>query len=164
MHRLKTSVNREGESKGIWRIKCLRLWMSQSWFFLGFLSQNSLWKLSTFNGYKGIYSSVREECQKSFFYKIGHSSNSLSSGMSCEIELRVNCQARLSIFVLQCSSCCDPLASYMLRMCGILASRQSQVTHEIQYRESSECSLEFFTLFSHTTLTLFPPKYRVSNY
>ena len=75
MHRLKTIVNREGESKGIWRIKCLRLWMSQSWFFLGFLSQNSLWKLSTFNGYKGIYSRVREECEKSFFYKIGHSSN-----------------------------------------------------------------------------------------
>ena len=28
---------------------------------------NSLWKLSTFHGYKGIYSSVREECEKSFF-------------------------------------------------------------------------------------------------
>ena len=30
-----------------------RLWMSQSCFSLGFLSQNSLWKLSTFRGYKG---------------------------------------------------------------------------------------------------------------
>ena len=30
-----------------------RLWMSQSYFSLGFLSQYSLWKLSTFHGYKG---------------------------------------------------------------------------------------------------------------
>ena len=34
-------------------------------FSLGFFSQNSLWKLSTFRGYKGIYSSVYEECEKS---------------------------------------------------------------------------------------------------
>ena len=30
-----------------------RLWMNQSGFSLGFLSQNSLWKLSTIRGYKG---------------------------------------------------------------------------------------------------------------
>ena len=29
--------------------------MSQSCFSLGFLSQNSFWKLSTFRGYKGLY-------------------------------------------------------------------------------------------------------------
>ena len=29
------------------------LWMSQSYFSLGFLSQNSLWKLYSFRGYKG---------------------------------------------------------------------------------------------------------------
>ena len=49
--------------------------MSQSWFSLGFLSQNSLWKFSTFRGYKGIYSNVCEECERSFFYKTGHSSD-----------------------------------------------------------------------------------------
>ena len=32
----------KGESRGIWRIKCIRLWMNQSCFSLGFLSQNSL--------------------------------------------------------------------------------------------------------------------------
>ena len=32
-----------------------RLWMNQSCFSLAFLSQNSLWKLSTFRGYKGLY-------------------------------------------------------------------------------------------------------------
>ena len=50
--------------------------MSQSCFSLGFLSQNSLWKLSTFRGNKGIYSSVCVECEKSVFIKIGYSGNS----------------------------------------------------------------------------------------
>ena len=40
-------------------------------FSLGFLSQNSLWKLSTFYGYKVIYSSVYEECEKTVFIKQG---------------------------------------------------------------------------------------------
>ena len=34
-------------------------------FSLRFLSQNSLWKLSTFRGYKGIYSKVCMECKES---------------------------------------------------------------------------------------------------
>ena len=38
-------------------------------FSLGFLFQNSLQKLSTFCGYKGIYSGVYEECKKSVFPK-----------------------------------------------------------------------------------------------
>ena len=50
-----------------------RLWMSQYWFSLRFLSQNSPFKLSTFRGYKGIYSRVREECERSVFSKTGHS-------------------------------------------------------------------------------------------
>ena len=45
---------------------------------------NSHWELSTFRGYKGIYSRVCEECEKSFFYKIGCSGNSLATGTSCE--------------------------------------------------------------------------------
>ena len=36
-------------------------------FSQGFFSQNSLWKLFTFRGYKGIYSSVCEECEKLVF-------------------------------------------------------------------------------------------------
>ena len=42
------------------------------------LSQNSLWKLSTFRGYKGIYSGVYEECKKSCFNQTGYSGNSTS--------------------------------------------------------------------------------------
>ena len=33
-------------------------------FSLEFLSQNSLWKLSTFNGYKSIYSRVYKEYKR----------------------------------------------------------------------------------------------------
>ena len=36
-----------------------------------FLSQNFLWKLSTFRGYKDIYSRVYEECERSIFIKQG---------------------------------------------------------------------------------------------
>ena len=49
----------------------MRLWISQSYFSLGFLSQNSLSKLSTFRGYKGIYSRVYEECERLVFIKQG---------------------------------------------------------------------------------------------
>ena len=47
-------------------------------FSLGFFSQNSLWELSKFSGYKGIYSSVCEECEKSIFIQTGHSGDSTS--------------------------------------------------------------------------------------
>ena len=57
-------INGECKSKGIWRIKGRRLWMSQSCFFPEFLSLNSFWKLFTFCGYKGIYSRVYEECEE----------------------------------------------------------------------------------------------------
>ena len=62
-------VNGEGESRGIWRIKGWKLLMSQFCFSLRFLSQNSLWKLSTFCRYKGIYSKVYEECEESVITK-----------------------------------------------------------------------------------------------
>ena len=41
-----------------------------------FFSRVSLWKLSTFHGYKGIYNRVCKECEKAFFCKIGCSSDS----------------------------------------------------------------------------------------
>ena len=53
--------------KEFWRIKCIRLWMNQSCFSLRFLCQNSLLKLSTFRGYKGIYSRVWDEMWKVSF-------------------------------------------------------------------------------------------------
>ena len=89
-------VNGEGESRGIWRIKWWRLWMSQSYFSLGFLSQNSLWKLSTFRGYKGIYSSVCEKCEKSVFIQTGYAGDSALwvervASLSCKLTAWSDC-------------------------------------------------------------------------
>ena len=70
--------------------------MSQSCFSLRFLSPNSLWKLSTFRGYKGIYSSVCEGCEKAGFIQTGHSGDSASlleqvANLSCELTTWPNC-------------------------------------------------------------------------
>ena len=101
--------------------------MSQSWFSLGFLSQNSLWKLYTFCGYKGIYSRVCEECEKSFFCITGHSNNSVSwvglvTSLSRDLTAWLNCTFCHVVLQLLC----DPSAFYMLHMCGTLATCQSQ--------------------------------------
>ena len=60
--------------------------MNQSYFSLGFLSQNSLWKPFKFHGYKGIYNRVHEECEKTFFCKTGYYGDSLATGMSRKFE------------------------------------------------------------------------------
>lgn len=65
--------------------------MSQSCFSLGFFSQNSLQSLYTFCWYKGIYSRVREKCEKTFFCKIECSGDSLATRMSREITTRPDC-------------------------------------------------------------------------
>ena len=46
-------------------------------FFSRFLSQNSLWKLFTFREYKGIYSGICEECEKSVFIQTWHFGDSV---------------------------------------------------------------------------------------
>ena len=70
---------------------------------------------------------------------------------SCEWnESQVNCQARLSIFVLQCSNYRDSSASCMLHTCGILVSCRSQVTRKIQSRETSKCTHTPEFLHTHT--------------
>ena len=109
------------------------------WVNLGFLSQNSLWKFFTFRGYKSIYSRIREECEKSFFYKIRYSGDSLATGMSREIKSQNNWLVRISFF-----------------------------SHESLMRSSNEnlfeCSHTWILhILSHTILTWFPPKYKVSN-
>ena len=76
--------------------------MSQSYFSLEFLSQNSLWKLSTFRGYKGIYSGVYEECKKSVSTKQGILATRAHDWNESQFESRANCLARLE--VLSCSA------------------------------------------------------------
>ena len=139
--------------------------MSQSWFSLGFLSQNSLWKLSTFHGYKGIYNRVCEEYEKSFFCKIGGSGDSLTTGTSHEFQSRNNWLARLSFL----SYSAPAVMTLQLPACITRVELWRVISHQSLVSSSSENALDcthtwiLYTL-SHTTLTWFPPKYRVSNY
>ena len=116
-------VYRKGERREIWKIKGWRLWMSQSCFSLGFFSQNSLWKLSTFRGYKGIYSKVYEECEMLGFKQTRHSGDSasrLERVMSLSRELTAWPDWKLCPVVLQLAW---PFSSpCMLHTCAILAT------------------------------------------
>ena len=83
-----------------------RVRVEESCFSLGFLSQNSLWKLSTFRGYKGICSSVCEECEKLVFIQTGHSGDLVSRveqvvSLSHELTIWPNCT--FCLIVLQLS-------------------------------------------------------------
>ena len=101
--------------------------MSQSCFSLGFFPQNSLWKLSTFCGYKSIYSGVYEECKKSCFNQTGHfgdSASQLERVMSLSRELIAWLDWKFCLVVLQLawpfsSSACftrvPPLVTRQLR-------------------------------------------------
>ena len=125
--------------------------MSQSCFSLGFLSQNSLWKLSTFRGYKGIYSSVYEECEKSVFIQTGHSGDSV---------LRVEQVARLSHELTAWPDCIFCLVVFQLSwpFSSLHASHMchfsdlpvvSQLRNPVTRLLSMHTSWIFFTL-SHT--------------
>ena len=71
--------------------------MSQSYFSLGFLSQNSLWKLSTFRGYKGIYSRLCMECKELVTTKQGVLTTRARDWNESKFESRANCLARLKV-------------------------------------------------------------------
>ena len=114
--------------------------MSQSCFSLWFISQNSFWKFSTFHGYKGIYSRVCKECEKSFFCKTGSFGDSHMTGTSREFQSRNNWLARLSF--LSCSA--PAVMTLQLPACftRVLDSSESllQVNREFQSREAFLCT------------------------
>ena len=77
--------------------------MNQSCFTLGFLFQNSLWKLSFICGYEGYLYWSGEECETSgFLQNRGGSRLDLVTWLSCEIQSRDNCMA--SCPILSCSA------------------------------------------------------------
>ena len=139
--------NGEGKSRGIWRIKCIRLWMNQSFCSLGFISQNSLWKLSIFQGYKGIYSRVWEGMWKVIFSKTGCTGESLRTGMSREFQSPDNRVARLYflsdsdlvVLTLQLSAC----------FTRVMCSGESPLASQLQVASWLRTFDQFFTLF-HT--------------
>ena len=123
-------------------------------FFSRFLSQNSLWKLSTFCGYKGIYSSVCEECEKSVFIQTRHSSDSVS-----RVEWVTSLNREL-IAWLDCTFC-----PVVLQLSWPFSSLHAShvchfglVSHESVARSSCETPLiahilSFLHTPSHTTFT-----------
>ena len=132
---------------------CRWLWMNQSSCSLGFLSQNSLWKLSTFRGYKGIYSRVWVGMWKVIFSKIGCFRDSLATGASRKNH---SWNTRMPDYVLLS---CDVTASLTLQLPACF----SRVLH---FCESSTRELvatcfclhpldQIFKL-SHTSLTYDP--------
>ena len=76
--------------------------MNQSCFSLGFLSQNSLWKLSTFYGYKSLYTVGSERNVKSqFFLNRVVWRLDLATRLSCEFKPQAN--GLVSLGLLSCS-------------------------------------------------------------
>ena len=87
-------------------------------FSLGFLSQNSLWKLSLNRGYKGIYIVGWEGMWNVIFYQIG-CSDSLTSGLGWVASSSREQTAWLAWnFCLVVNSWCDASASGTLGMCA----------------------------------------------
>ena len=134
-------------------------------FSLGFLSQNSLWKLSLNCGYKGIYIVGWEGMWKVKFCQTG-CSGGLTSRLGWVASSRREQTAWPTWdFCPVVNSWRDALASGMLDMCASIW--QLAATSHPRDPTVNPC---FFThtwailhTLSHITLTWFPPKYRVTN-
>ena len=136
-----------------------RLWMNQSCFSLGFLSKKSLWKLSTFRGYKGLYIVGWERDVKSQFFpnRVVWRLN-LVTRLSREFKLRANGMASLGLLSCSATTGMTLQLPCMLHTCANFGSLPA----------TSLCNLAQSWAFLHTlsltTFTWFPPKYRVTNY
>ena len=120
-----------------------RLWMNQSCFTLRFLSQNSLWKLSFFRGYKVYLYWGENGMWRVRFFKIG-----LARGLT---ESRDNRTASCPIL-----SCSAP-TSVTLQLLACLAREQllAACSHESPTRSSRDSlfflhTLEHFFTLSHS--------------
>ena len=131
-----------------------RLCMNQSCFSLGFLSQNSLWKLSQNRGYKGIYIVGWEGMWKVSFSQTGCSGDLTSqlgwvassnreqmAWPAWDLCLVVQQLARLFSFW------------HAWHMCNFLVACKLRATRKIQSQVSASLHnlKQFFTL-SHTLL------------
>ena len=140
--------------------------MSPSCFSLRFFFQISLWKFSTFRVYKGIYSRVCEGCEKTFFCKTGCSGDSLATGMSRKITVRLDypflsCSTPV-VMTLQLPACLTRMAFWWVASHEPLARSNCKNPLECTYTWILHTWI--LHILSHTALTWFSPKYRVSNY
>ena len=143
-----------------------RLWMSQSCFSLGFLFQNSLWKLSTIYEYKGLYIVRWERNAKGQFFpnrivwRLG-----LATRLSQEFKPRANGLASLGLLSCIAITSMTLQLPCMLHMCASFGGLP--VASHLRVPAASLCILAqswtFHYTLSLTTLTWFPSKYRVTN-
>ena len=140
--------------------------MSQSCFFLGFLSQYSLWKLSIFCGYKGyLYCCENGMRRVRFFQNKAGWRLDLATWLSSEFKPWANRIAKLDF--LSCSALTGVTVHLvcMLHSCassgGLPVASQLRVPVASPYYFAQTWA--FLHTLSHTTLTWFPPKYRVTN-
>ena len=126
--------------------------MSQSCFSLGFLSQNSLWKLSTFHGYKGYLYWSENGMRRVSFSKTelaGDSASWLEWVASLSRELTEWPVWTFCLVVLQLAWWFSFSACFTHM--HLLAACKLRATREIQPRvPTSLHSLEHFFTLSHT--------------
>ena len=138
--------------------------MNQSYFTLGFLSQNSLWKLSFICGYKGyLYWGEKRMWNVRFFQNRGGSRLGLATWLSREIQLRDNrmpscpvlscsAPASMTVHLLACLARVLHLAAYSRESPWDPAARLCFLAH----------SWAFYTLSHSLPLQQNTPKYRVT--
>ena len=139
--------------------------MSQSCFSLGFLSQNILWKFSIFCGYKGYLYWSKKGMQK-----VSFSITEWTGDLPSRLDWVASPSRELTewpvwtfFFVMLQLAWRFSFSACFTRV-HLLAACKPWATREIQPRvPASLHSLEHFFILSHTTLTWFPPKHRVTN-
>ena len=137
--------------------------MNQTWFTLGILSQNSLWKLSFICGYKGYLYWGEKSVKRQVFQNRSGSRLGLATWLSREIQSRDNRMANCP--VLSCSAPASMTVHLLACLSRVL--HLAACSHESPARSSREslfsCTLLSIQQFiSLTTLTTSPPKYRVT--
>ena len=142
--------------------------MSQSCFTLGFLFQNSLYKLSFFCGYKGYLYWSEKRMRNVRFFKTG-----VAHGLASRLDwvARSSCAITERPIVLFCPVVFQLAWRFNFwhawHVCCFwrLTALQPRVTRKIQSRVSIFLaqSWAFHHTISLTTFTKIPPKYRVTN-
>ena len=132
-------------------------------FSLGFLSQNSLWKLSLNHGYNGIYIEGWERMWKVIFYQTG-----CSGGLTSRLGWVASSSREQTAWPAW--EFCPVVNNWgdAFDMLGTCASIWwLPATSHLRNPVVSPCffahTWAILHTLSHTTLTWFPPKYRVSN-
>ena len=139
-----------------------RLWMIQSYFSLRFLSQYSLWKLSIFRGYEGYLYLCAFRMRRVIFSQ---------TELAGDLVSRLNWVASSSreLTKLPVWTFCPMVLQLAWRFSffACLARVHLLATCKPRGSVASPCyfaqTWAFLHTLSHTTLTWFPLKYRVTN-